>query len=128
MTYLDRFPIDVVKIDRSFISNIDRSRRARRLTESVVDLAHSLGLEVVAEGVETAEQAEVVAMIGADLVQGYHYRRPGPESSLAGLVERYASRHTPSADGAVTPDRTFDPTFDRSEDIEDERGAVEIYG
>ncbi len=92
MTYLDRFPIDVVKIDRSFISNIDRSRRSRRLCESVVDLAHSLGLEVVAEGVETAEQAEVVTLIGADLVQGYHYRRPGPESSLAALVERHAAR------------------------------------
>ncbi|MCB1000231.1 MAG: EAL domain-containing protein [Acidimicrobiales bacterium] len=91
MTYLDRFPIDVVKIDRSFISTIDRSRRARRLTESVVDLAHSLGLEVVAEGVESAEQAEVVAHIGADLVQGFHYRRPGPESSLRALVDRHVA-------------------------------------
>ncbi len=102
MTYLDRFPIDVVKIDRSFISTIDRSRRARRLTESVVDLAHSLGLEVVAEGVETAEQAEVVTMIGADLVQGFHYRRPGPESSLAPLVERHASRSEPIAGDQAT--------------------------
>ncbi|MFN8020825.1 MAG: bifunctional diguanylate cyclase/phosphodiesterase [Acidimicrobiales bacterium] len=91
MTYLDRFPIDVVKIDRSFIAAIDRSRRARRLTESVVDLAHSLGLEVVAEGVETAEQAEVVTLVGADLVQGFHYRRPGPERAMQTLVRRQAA-------------------------------------
>ena len=69
-----------------------KARRSRRLCESVVDLAHSLGLEVVAEGVETAEQAEVVTLIGADLVQGYHYRRPRPESSLSPLVERHAAR------------------------------------
>jgi diguanylate cyclase (GGDEF)-like protein len=87
MTYLDQFPIDVVKIDRSFIAGLHRGRRARQLTASIVDLAHSLGLIVVAEGVETPEQALTVRRLGADLVQGYHFQRPGPESSLRGLLD-----------------------------------------
>jgi diguanylate cyclase (GGDEF)-like protein len=92
LTYLERFPIDVVKIDRDFIAALTRGGRARHLTESMIQLAHSMGMQVVAEGVETAEQAAVVVELGADLSQGYFHRRPMPESELAALLRDPATR------------------------------------
>jgi diguanylate cyclase (GGDEF)-like protein len=92
LTYLERFPIDTVKIDRDFISALARGGRARHLTESMIQLAHSMGMQVVAEGVETAEQAAIVVELGADLSQGYFHRRPMPESELAELLRDPATR------------------------------------
>lgn len=67
---------DIVKLDRSLIDQATHNRRARLILPRLVELIHSLGAQVVCEGVETAEQHRLAADAGADLVQGYHYARP----------------------------------------------------
>ena len=77
LSHLRRFPIDVLKIDRSFVDGIDRGARDERtLVRSIVRLAHSLKLETVAEGVERNEQLVQLRAIGAKLGQGYYFARP----------------------------------------------------
>lgn len=76
LSYLQRLQVDRLKIDRGFITDIASSDRARRIPELVIDLGHKLGLSVIAEGVETTEQAEVLRQLGCDDAQGYLYSRP----------------------------------------------------
>jgi EAL domain-containing protein (putative c-di-GMP-specific phosphodiesterase class I)/GGDEF domain-containing protein len=71
-------PIRTVKMDRTFIGRIDGDASARTILQAVVTMAHALGLEVVAEGVETREQLDVVTDLGCDAVQGYYLSRPMP--------------------------------------------------
>jgi len=68
--------VDTVKIDRSFVSQADTSAHHRVLIEATVRVAHSLGMDTVAEGIETEEQAGVVRLLGSDKGQGYLYSRP----------------------------------------------------
>ena len=77
LSYLDQLPFDVLKVDRSFVSAIRDSESDCTLVSGIVSLAHSLGLLVVAEGVETKEQADVLGSLCVDLMQGYLYGRPG---------------------------------------------------
>jgi len=77
LSVLDRYPLDMLKIDRSFVTRLDEGPRARRLFASIVGVAHSLGLRAVAEGVETDDQLEQVSEIGCDAAQGFLFRRPG---------------------------------------------------
>ncbi len=77
LSYLDQLPFDVLKVDRSFVSAIRDPESDCTLVSGIVSLAHSLGLLVVAEGVETPEQASVLGSLGVDLMQGYLYGRPG---------------------------------------------------
>jgi EAL domain-containing protein (putative c-di-GMP-specific phosphodiesterase class I) len=77
LSHLRRFPIDVLKIDRSFVDGIDRGARDERtLVRSIVRLAHSLKLETVAEGVERNEQVVQLRAIGAKMGQGFYFARP----------------------------------------------------
>lgn len=76
LAYLKRLPIDVVKLDRSFVAEIDSSPIDRRIVRTVVALAHTLGLTVVAEGVERQAQADLLAKCRVDVVQGFHYAHP----------------------------------------------------
>ncbi len=76
LAYLKGFPIDELKIDRLFVRGIDRSTRDAALVAAIVALGHSLGLRVVAEGVETQAHLDVVRQSGCDLAQGYHFSRP----------------------------------------------------
>ena len=83
LSYLRRFPIDCLKIDRSFIREIeaehlDNQKTDRSLAASIIGLGHSLGLKVVAEGVETLEQRNYLAAIGCDILQGYQLGKPEP--------------------------------------------------
>ncbi len=73
---LHLLPVDTVKIDRSFVSQADTSAHHRVLIEATVRVAHSLGMDTVAEGIETAEQAAVVGQLGSDKGQGYLFSRP----------------------------------------------------
>jgi EAL domain-containing protein (putative c-di-GMP-specific phosphodiesterase class I) len=75
MSYLHRFPIDKLKIDRSFIKDLTRNSDAASIVKAIISLAHSLRLKVVAEGVETAEQLEQLRELGCDQFQGF-YRSP----------------------------------------------------
>jgi EAL domain-containing protein (putative c-di-GMP-specific phosphodiesterase class I)/GGDEF domain-containing protein len=76
LAYLQSVPAKVIKIDQSFIRDLDRDERKRALVNTMIKLAHDLGQVVVAEGVETAPVARVLASAGCDQVQGYLYARP----------------------------------------------------
>jgi diguanylate cyclase (GGDEF)-like protein/PAS domain S-box-containing protein len=86
LAYLWRFPADVIKIDQSFVSRLDDDPDAAVLVRAMIDMAHSLGKSIVAEGVETEEQLEALRQLGCDTVQGYLLHRPMPAADLVGLL------------------------------------------
>jgi diguanylate cyclase len=83
LSYLRRLPIDKLKIDRSFIRDLPTSPTDESIVRAIVSLAHSVGLQVVAEGVETAEQLERIRELDCDQWQGYHCCQPQPAAELA---------------------------------------------
>ena len=80
--YLRRFPIDIVKIDRSFVSEIPDNREDAAIARAIVSMVHSLGLSVVAEGVETRAQLGFLAVLNCDEVQGFLFARPMPGADI----------------------------------------------
>lgn len=78
MSYLKKFNIDYLKIDRSFVRDLEVDQNDRAIAEAIVVMAHKLGLKTIAEGVETAQQKKILAEVGCDYVQGYHYAKPMP--------------------------------------------------
>ena len=81
LSYLRRFPIDVLKIDQSFVNDLTVDPDDAAIVVSIISLAHSLRLQVIAEGVETAEQLAFLRARGCDQVQGYYFSRPlAPEA------------------------------------------------
>jgi diguanylate cyclase len=83
LSYLRRLRVGQLKIDRSFVQDLGSSADARAIVEAVVRLAHSLGLTVVAEGVETAAQRDVLTALRCDEQQDYFYARPMPAATLS---------------------------------------------
>ena len=75
-SHLDRLPIDIVKIDRSFVETLGSEDDSRSMAAALVQLARTLGYETIAEGVETAAQEESLRTLGCVLAQGYHLSRP----------------------------------------------------
>ncbi len=73
---LKKLPFDTLKIDKSFIDDIEVDEKSRAIVRAVVSLAHSMGMWTIAEGVETAKQVEILSAMGLDAVQGYYYSRP----------------------------------------------------
>jgi EAL domain-containing protein (putative c-di-GMP-specific phosphodiesterase class I) len=96
LSYLRRLPIDTLKIDRSFVSQLDRFDDKRQIVEVVLMLARALELDVVAEGVETDAELQLLRDMGSDFVQGYFYYKPlspeGAEAALAAQGEEIAAR------------------------------------
>ncbi|MBI2508742.1 MAG: EAL domain-containing protein, partial [Betaproteobacteria bacterium] len=86
LNYLKRFPIDSVKIDRSFIQDLPGDSDDAAITRAIIAMAHSLRLKVVAEGVETEEQLGFLRDYDCDEVQGYYFSRPLPEAELVHLL------------------------------------------
>ena len=78
LTYLKRFPVEAIKVDRSFVSGLGLESDDTSIVEAVVRLGHSLGLSVVAEGVETPLQLNRLRELGCDRAQGYLFGRPRP--------------------------------------------------
>lgn len=78
LSYLKKFDIDYLKIDRSFISNLDSESNDRILCEAVITMAHRLGMKVIAEGVETDSQKDLLMDMGCDFGQGYFFSKPLP--------------------------------------------------
>jgi EAL domain-containing protein (putative c-di-GMP-specific phosphodiesterase class I) len=76
LSYLRRLPATELKIDRSFVMDLDTSSDARAIVDAVVKLAHAIGLKVVAEGVETVQQRDILLQLGCDEFQGYLFARP----------------------------------------------------
>ena len=82
LAYLKRLPADAVKIDRSFVAGLGEDIEDTAIVGTVIDLAHTFGMEAVAEGVETEEQAGVLGQMGCDMAQGYHFARPLPPEAV----------------------------------------------
>jgi len=104
---LRRLPAAELKIDRAFVTDLAHSERARSIVKAIVDVARTLGLHVVAEGVESTEQRDVLVALGCDELQGYLFARPMSAAALA----LWAERDEPH-DGAPADFRAslFDPT------------------
>jgi diguanylate cyclase (GGDEF)-like protein/PAS domain S-box-containing protein len=82
LSYLLQFPVDILKVDRSFVEQLGESRESEAIVSSVIGLAHALGLRVVAEGVETVRQLEVLQSLQCDLAQGFLFSEPLPASEI----------------------------------------------
>ena len=92
LAYLKRFAIDKLKIDRSFIEHMQRDDRDRGIVQAMIDIARSLQIRTVAEGVEDAKLAQALQQMGCNEAQGYHYARPMPPPQFeAWLAQRAAS-------------------------------------
>jgi EAL domain-containing protein (putative c-di-GMP-specific phosphodiesterase class I) len=88
LTYLQELPYDRLKIDRSFIDGVAQERQHRVMVEAMISLAKELNLEVVAEGVETEDQLEILRDLNCDIIQGYYYAKPLPEEKLIPLLKQ----------------------------------------
>ncbi len=97
LRYVLELPIDTIKIDRSFALALDTASPAREIISAVTDMGHALGKQVVAEGIETERQLEVVRELGCDLAQGYLFSRPVPPELLSGAFSTALGPRPPSA-------------------------------
>jgi diguanylate cyclase (GGDEF)-like protein len=86
LMYLKTFPIDTLKIDKSFVDNVTTDPDDLAIAQAIISMAHSLKLEVVAEGVETKAQLEVLRAHGCDIIQGYLYSKPIPVAEVPALL------------------------------------------
>jgi diguanylate cyclase (GGDEF)-like protein/PAS domain S-box-containing protein len=86
LSHLKRFPVNAIKIDRSFVGGLESDAGDAAIVRAVLSLGHNLGIEVVAEGVETPFQASLLQRMSCDLVQGYHFGRPMPAGDVPGFV------------------------------------------
>jgi len=96
LSHLHRLPVGELKIDRSFIKGLPQDKDAFRICEAIVALAHSLKIQVVAEGVETLEQHHAVTQLGCDRLQGYFFAKPMSWADFSAYAERNRP-HTPNA-------------------------------
>ena len=100
LSYLRQLPARQLKIDRSFVQDLEHSNDARAVVDAVIRLSHALGLRVVAEGVETAAQNDILLEMGCDELQGYHFARPMSAEALqawaqAGTMALGGASHEP---------------------------------
>ncbi len=86
LSYLRRFPVDSLKVDRSFVDGLGSEPEDTAIVAAIVNLAHTLGLHSVGEGVETAEQFEQLRELGCDMAQGYFLARPMPAAELTKIL------------------------------------------
>ena len=91
LSYLKRFPVAKVKIDQSFVRDLENDSESAALCNAIIQLGHSLNLQVIAEGVETAEQLRQIRGLGCDQVQGYYYSRPLDVEAFARFVRQWKS-------------------------------------
>ena len=98
LAYLKRLPLDVLKIDRTFLQDVPGSQKDREIVQAIIAMAHTLHLRVVSEGVETAEQQAFLESHGCDYLQGYLLGRPVPLAELRPVLERLQRQS-----GRITP-------------------------
>ena len=87
MSYLKNFPVNKLKIDKSFVSGLPLDNEDIAITQAILTMAHGLGISVVAEGVETKEQADFLNTHGCDYLQGYYYSKP---VTFSDFLSRYS--------------------------------------
>ncbi|OCH20339.1 sensor domain-containing protein [Aliivibrio logei] len=86
LAYLARFPVDELKIDRGFISEIDTLPKQITIIENVINLGKNLNMDIVAEGVETRQQAMLLSSLNCDSIQGFHFYKPQPKQEIEALL------------------------------------------
>jgi EAL domain-containing protein (putative c-di-GMP-specific phosphodiesterase class I) len=111
MAYLKRLPVDELKVDRTFVLNMDTDHDDAVLVRGAIDLGHNLGFTVVAEGVEGSQHVTALQELGCDIAQGYHYARPMPPANLAAWMQQ----HTNTSDTQLTAPRTAGNARHRAE-------------
>ncbi len=89
LTYLQKLPIDIIKIDRDFISHIHKDTKEFHVLKYMIDLAHHLNMDVVAEGIEIVEQQDMVRKYKGNYAQGYYYAKPMPQDQLLKFLKDY---------------------------------------
>jgi EAL domain-containing protein (putative c-di-GMP-specific phosphodiesterase class I) len=109
MSLMKQFPIDTIKIDRSFVRDLPDDSEDRAIAQAIIGMGKALGMTVIAEGVETAEQQAFLHSHGCDEMQGYFFSKPLPPRQLADLL-RAASLSVspplqPGIDAAPAPSR-----------------------
>jgi len=95
LTYLRRFPVHTVKIDRSFVAGLGENARDTAIVQAITALARSLDLDLVAEGVETPTQRDLLWTLGCRRAQGFHFARPQPAHDITGFLQRNARTAPP---------------------------------
>lgn len=86
LSYLHYYPIDILKIDRSFIKNMGEDKTAKELAKSIIALGQNMGMKIIAEGVETKDEAIEVRSMGCDIAQGYYFSRPQDLNNMLNFV------------------------------------------
>jgi len=89
LAYLQKYPFDIIKIDKCFVDDVVSSRKSKALIKAVLLLANDIGMKIVAEGVETEDQAHCLAMMGIDYLQGYHFSKPLPAADIPSTYTHY---------------------------------------
>jgi len=97
LSRLQNYPIDSLKIDRSFVAGLESDAKARAVVASIVALGRNLGMEVIAEGVETQEQFEILVELQADQMQGFLFHPALPAADAERLIQRQATSEAPTA-------------------------------
>jgi EAL domain-containing protein (putative c-di-GMP-specific phosphodiesterase class I) len=92
LSHVQRYPLDGVKLDRQVTAALHRDAATRAVMTAVTGLAHSLGMSVVSEGIETVEQGHHVTGLGCDSCQGFYFARPMPASSIARLIQAHPDK------------------------------------
>ena len=86
LSYLKRFPVSYLKIDRSFVEELREGSEDRAVVSGIIALAHTLGMQVIAEGVESAEQLRILRELGCDMAQGYYFSEPLDHEGMSALL------------------------------------------
>jgi len=92
LAYLKRLPVSALKVDKAFIDGLGADDEDTAIVAAIITLGQTLGLRVIAEGVETVEQATLLRALGCDQAQGYHFARPLPAAAVAELLADEAIR------------------------------------
>jgi EAL domain-containing protein (putative c-di-GMP-specific phosphodiesterase class I) len=92
LAHLMQFPVDALKIDQSFVRGIGRNRDAEAITKAIVNLGESLGIEIIAEGIETSEQEAYLLGLGCQTGQGYLYSKAAPARMVPGMLTGAVAR------------------------------------
>ena len=87
LNYLKQFPVDILKIDRSFIQNLPDNNDDAQITRTIIAMAHNLGMGVIAEGVETHEQLQFLISAQCEEVQGFLFSKPLPHEACRQLLQ-----------------------------------------
>ncbi len=103
LSYLKRFPIDTLKIDRSFISDAMSSKGDQEIIKTIIAMARNLNIDAVAEGVETQEQKDFLASYGCNNMQGFFFAHPVPVEQFKNLLQRQRRTAPPGKDGIAVP-------------------------